>query len=109
MTADEVAMADGVYGTNAPNTYYYRNSVSDCSTAANCSVTGDNYWWTMSPSDFFVSNAHAFGVNGSSNPAYLNYANVNSTYVVRPVISLKSNTLVSGSGTASDPYLVEGI
>ena len=107
MTADEVAMAGGIYESGAPNTYYYRNSVSNCSTAANCSVTGSNYWWTMSPREFNGVIAYAFGVLGSAGS--LHYAATSGTYMVRPVISLKSNTLVSGSGTASDPYLVEGI
>ena len=102
ITADEIAFAGGKAGTNSPNTYYYLNSVGG-------SVTGSNWWWTMSPYRAnSSSNASVFGVGGSSNPGYLSYYVVNYSYAVRPVVSLKSNVLVSGgNGTASNPYIVE--
>ena len=112
MTVDEVSFAGGVYAVPAVNTYYSRNSVSECSTESNCSVSGSYDWWTMSPYNFTGSAANVFIVFGSHypfHPGSLNSLPVFDTFVVRPVISLKSNTLVSGSGTASDPYVVTGI
>ncbi len=101
MTADEVAFAGGVYGTNNPKAYYY------LAQDGTSSITGTSWWWTMSPS-FFSSTNHAvvFRVGGSSYPGYLsNAANVNLSHVVRPVISLKKEVLVTGgNGSANSPY-----
>lgn len=46
-------------------------------------------YWTMTPSR--GSSAYVFIVHGSSYPGYLSYTYVNYSYVVRPVISLKSD------------------
>ena len=50
-------------------------------------------------------------VVGQSSFAKLSYDHVynSSSRVVRPIISLKSNTQVSISGTAANPYIVTGI
>ena len=48
-------------------------------------------YWTMSPYYWRGSLALVFFVYGSSDPGYLYYAYVNSSNVVRPVISLKSD------------------
>ena len=87
ITADEVAFAGGVYGTN--NTSYYL-------------YTGQNYW-TMSPSRYSAG-AWGFRVNsnGQLDSPYVIY-----TYGVRPVINLKADTQFSeGNGTATNPYVV---
>ena len=102
MTADEVAYAGGVSGTNSSNTYYYLNSVNE-------SVTGDKWWWTMS-SYYAYSRSYAFlfGVYGSAAPGRLTHLSTTSAYAVRPVLSLKSCVLVSGGkGTSESPYEVE--
>ena len=51
-------------------------------------------YWTMSPmytQNYSSGNASVFDVGGSSNPGTLDWFNVNTSYGVRPVISLKSN------------------
>ena len=87
ITADEVSFAGG--GTFSNTSYYLYNN---------------QYYWTMSPSDF-ASTGYAVvfyvGSRGS-----LGNLNVDSTFGVRPVINLKADTLFSGSGTISDPYVV---
>ena len=100
MTADEISYAGGLYGTNAPTWYYYNS--------ANGSSTGSTWWWLLSPRYWNGSSAYVFGVNGSSNPGYLDYYNVGSTNGVRPAISLKSCIKYStGNGSASDPYTIK--
>ena len=90
ITADEVAFAGGVYGTN--NTSYYL-------------YTGQNYW-TMSP--------YYFSSYGYADVFYVNSdGQLNSNGVawavpgVRPVINLKSSVQFSeGNGTADKPFVV---
>ena len=86
ITADEVAYAGGVYGKN--NTSYYL-------------YTGQNYW-TMSPCSYSGS-ASVFlaGMGG-----YLTFSSVKSTSGIRPVINLKADVQLTGSGTSTDPYVV---
>ena len=87
ITADEVAMAGGVYGTTNESYYLY---------------TGQTYW-TMSPCNF--PNADVFFVSSNGN---LRWDYVADTIGIRPVINLASDVILSGTGTASDPYIVEG-
>ena len=92
ITADEVSMAGGVNGTSnsSSNSSYYL-------------YTG-NYYWTMSPYHFNGSLAGVFIVRSDGN---IYSYRVDSTYGVRPVLSLKSDVQLSGSGTMTDPYLVQ--
>jgi hypothetical protein len=96
ITADEISMAGGVYNTS--NTYFYL-------------YTGQNYW-TMSPYNGTgtllgtIKNSRVFSLSTGGN---LIEALTSSSYGVRPVINLKSNTDVSGSGTYNDPYVVKGL
>ena len=88
ITADEVAMAGGVYGTSNNGYYLY---------------TGQNYW-TMSPY-YYTSSGYAlvFYVNSTGN---FGPAGVSSSYGVRPVINLRADVQLSGTGTSTDPYTV---
>jgi len=98
--AYEVSYAGGVYATDNSGAYYYLN-------ASGGSSTGSYYWWTMSPYCFNGSvNAGIFVVYGSSNFGYLGYTYVSvNSYVVRPVISLKKEVVVTGGdGSANSPY-----
>ena len=103
MTADEVVMAGGLYGTNNPNVYYYLNKDGG-------SATGSNWWWTMSPFGFNQPNnsydTYVFDVLGSTYPGHMSWASVNFTDgVIRPVISLKKEVIVTrGDGTGNNPY-----
>ena len=110
LTADEISFAGGLYLTDAPNTYYYINSLGESS-------TGNNSWWTMSSyahtysfapsSRAFHANSFIFNIS-ASNPGKLNYEVVSNSYIaVRPVLSLKSCvSWQSGNGTPENPYTV---
>ena len=83
-TADEVAMAGGVYGQTNESYYLYTNSA----------------YWTMSPCSFNAANSYA-GVFFVVSDGIPGNANVNGTIGVRPVINLASNvTIRSGNGTS---------
>ena len=66
-----------------------------------------DWYWTMTSNtdenDFY---AYVFVVGGSSNPGRLDYYWVDYTYVVRPVVSLKSDVLLTGDGSKDNPYLI---
>ena len=87
ITADEVMYA-GAAGTTTNYGYYL--------------YTG-NHYWTMSPYRH-SGNANVFSVWWDG---YLtNSIGVYTAYGVRPVISLSTNNTITGSGTISDPYVV---
>ena len=87
ITADEVAMAGGVYGTRNSSYYLYTNQ----------------YYWTGSPYSFKTdSNPYEFRVAFSGN-IYFNRATI--TYGIRPVISLISSAKLSGDGTYNNVYI----
>ncbi|MDD5864962.1 MAG: hypothetical protein PUD07_00500 [bacterium] len=97
MTADELVFAGGVYDTSlsSPYAWYYTNSTGG-------SITGNNYWRTMSPSSI----SSVWYVYGSGGPGNLSLINVFPVHAVRPVISLKSCVnWSSGDGTPSNPYI----
>ena len=97
MTADEIAYAGGVYIANSPM-WYYTNSEYN-------SITGSTRWWLLSPESWYSSRAYVWKVGGSDAPGRLFDFNVNTSYGVRPVVSLKSCTLWSqGNGSANSPY-----
>ena len=103
MTVDEIMRAGGKAGTSltSPYAWYYLNS-------ANGSITGDTWWWLLSPYYWNGSYANVFSVYGSSYPGYLNGTNVNDTGGVRPAVSLKSCVKTSGGdGSANSPYTIE--
>ena len=89
---DEVVMAGGKKGT-ANRSYYLYNGQS---------------YWTMSPYYYFfrandsARYAHVFRVSED----FWN-ANVSNTGIsVRPVINLRADVQISGSGTGTDPFVV---
>mgnify|MGYP004652455729 CR=1 FL=1 len=101
MTADEIAYAGGVKGTNAP-AWYYLNS-------AGGSITGSTWWWSLSPSGWNSRYSNVWCVFGSDNPSFLSDSNVNDSYGARPAISIKSCALwSSGNGSSSSPYEING-
>ena len=88
ITADEVEMAGGVYGSSNSSYYLYTNQ---------------NYW-LGSPSYFNLGGiAVEFSVISSGR---LNNNDVNNTNGARPVVSLSSKAKLSGSGTYNDVYTV---
>ena len=64
-------------------------------------------FFTLSPYNWNGSNANVFRVGGSSNPGYLDNNGVHGTNVVRPVVSLKAEVVITGGdGSSSNPYTV---
>ena len=93
VTYDETIYAGGWYNESGLSYPYYLNSGS--------------YYWTMSPAGFddkFFSCAFAWSVYSDG---YTSYSGVNRILGVRPVLILSADTLVSGSGTSANPYVVK--
>lgn len=63
-------------------------------------------YWTITPSHWNGSNAVVFVVGGSGTPGGLTRAHVHNSFVVRPVVSLKSDVLLTGDGSKDNPYLI---
>ena len=91
ITADELALAGYAYNISNTTTYLQENAT-------------DTYWWSLSPIIFNGGLANVWSVGGG-NGRFDDYF-VNSTYGVRPSISLKSTTNVTGEGTSSTPYII---
>ena len=91
ITADELAFAGYAYAQNNTTTYLQENAT-------------DTYWWSLSPDYFIGSFARVWSVNGSIG----NFGNyhVGSTFGVRPSISLKPSTNVTGNGTSDSPFII---
>ncbi|CCY28234.1 putative uncharacterized protein [Acholeplasma sp. CAG:878] len=89
ITIDEVLFAGGVIGSSS--NFYLKNGSAYC---------------MMSPAGFYTYNdyARAWGVVSAGRTGDFHVA---SNYGVRPVINLSADTLVTGSGTSSDPYVVK--
>ena len=88
ITADEIAFAGDVYGSSNSSYYLYNNA----------------YYWTMSP---YWYNDYA-GVFLVDEYGRLGSSGVNITYGVRPVINLRADVALTGSGTTADPFKVVG-
>ena len=88
LSYDEVVYAGGYY--NQSNSNYYLNNPAI-------------YWWTMSPAGFSGSYSTVWRVN-SSGIVYYNI--VDNTFRLRAVLNLNADTLVTGDGTSSDPFVV---
>ena len=89
ITADEIAMAGGVWITDNTSYYLYTNQ----------------YYWTGSPCNYSwdYEVAYEFGVRSSGELFVLNVAG---TYGVRPVISLSPDVKLTGNGTWNNVYEV---
>ena len=57
----------------------------------------------MTPYSYSIGVARAGSVNGYGS---LSYFRVNDDFPVRPVVSLKSDAISGGSGTAESPFFV---
>ena len=92
ITADELAYAGYAYNISNTTTYLQENATDT-----------DTYWWSLSPNSFYGGGARVWGVRGS----YGGFGySVSRTNGVRPSISLKSTTNVTGEGTSSTPYII---
>ena len=91
ITADELAFAGYAIGTGNTTTYLQENAT-------------DTWWWSLSPRIFSGSSALVWDVYGSN--GHFDYSVVDNTGGVRPSISLKPSTNVTGDGTSDKPYKV---
>ena len=91
ITADELALAGYAAGTGNTTTYLQENAT-------------DTYWWSLSPDTFNGGYASVWYVSGSGGG--FGGGGVSHTVGVRPSISLKSTTNVTGEGTSSSPYII---
>ena len=87
LTYDEVVYAGGYYGKSNSNYYLYNNT----------------YFWTMSPAGFSGPYSSVWGVHATG---YIDFYSAEGTCAVRPVLNLNADTLATGSGTSSDPFVV---
>ena len=91
LTYDEVVYAGGYYGSTNHN-YMFSRVMS----------------WTMSPGGFTSNNAYIWKYSQTVGIEKVNYySSTWSNYCLIPVINLKSDVQASGSGTSSDPFVVE--
>ena len=88
LTYDEVMYAGGYYNKSNSNYYLYNNDSS----------------WMMSPNGFVNSYSLAWSISKSGN-IFGNH--VGNSRRLRSVINIKSDTMVSGIGTSSDPYVIQ--
>ena len=91
ISADEVLLAGIPWYQNGSNTNNYL-------------YTGQTYW-TMSPYIFNGSTAHVFDVDSNGN---LDSFRVNLASGIRPVINLRADVSLTGSGSVDDPFVVVG-
>ena len=91
ITADELAFAGYVWNIDNTTTYLQENAT-------------DTDWWSLSPDSFCGSYADVWEVNGSDGRFFL--GDVHAFDGVRPSISLKSTTSVTGEGTSSSPFII---
>ena len=90
ISAEEVAIAGGTFQSDNDSYYLY---------------IGEDYW-TITPSLYGRTLAYAFYVGSNGSISYIN--GVNFIGGVRPVINLRSDVSITGSGTTSDPFKVVG-
>ena len=91
ITADELALAGYARGLQNTTTYLQENAT-------------DTYWWSLSPGSFRGDYARVWSVRGGD--GYFDNYSVDNTRGVRPSISLKSTTNVTGEGTSSSPFII---
>ena len=92
ITADEIAMAGGVYNTSNTNYYLYNGQ----------------YQWTLSPSYFTPSNSTTRAWLVYPSGGLLPGGRVANSFGIRPVINLRADTLITkGDGTALNPFVIE--
>ncbi len=94
ITADELAFAGYAGGLGNTTTYLQENAT-------------DDWWWSLSPGGFSDGYAHVWIVFGSDG-AFINN-DVSNAIAVRPSISLKPFTNVTGNGTSDNPFIVSHV
>lgn len=92
LTADEIAFAGGSV-TGQTSTFYISENASLAS-------------WTLTPVEWSSSDGSLTAIITGSQFGYM-YSAVFNNHYIRPSIALKGNVSVSGSGSASDPFVVK--
>ena len=99
LTADEMVLAG-----MATYSVYYNNNYDENSVTSYLRSNANYYYWTLSPVDLLFDGA---GVCHSGGGGLLVDAYVERSSALRPVVSLKSATTISGgNGTASSPFVI---
>ena len=88
LSYDEVVYAGGYRGQSNNSYYLYDNT----------------HFWTMSPAGFAPGSSYVWSVHTSGS---INDYAVYNAFAVRPVIILAADVLATGSGTSSDPFVIE--
>ena len=91
ITADELAFAGYAEGLRKSTTYLQENAT-------------DTSWWSLSPGAFGGGGARVWIVGGKLGEFGLDI--LHKAYGLRPSISLKSTTNVTGEGTSSSPFII---
>ena len=91
LTYDELIYAGGYVRTN--NISYYLNNSTQ--------------FWTMSPAGFNTKYSGVGTVWATHTGEDINNYGVADRNYIRPVINLKANTQATGSGTSTDPYVIQ--
>ena len=97
ITADELAFAGYAYNIRNTVTYLKENTSGE--------------WWSLSPSDYISIYANVWYVQSYDTYFTTGHGGtggrgVHDSYGVRPLISLKSTTNVTGNGSSDKPYKV---
>ena len=92
ITADELAYAGYAAYLQNSATYLQENAT-------------DTYWWSLSPHAF--NNGYTLGWYAGGSDGSFGGGGVVDIFGVRPSISLKSTTNVTGDGTSSSPFVVK--
>ena len=89
ITYDEAVYAGGYFSRNNSNYYLYNPAI---------------YSWTMSPAGVASNYSYMWRIESGG---YFWYLSSNSGSSLRAVINLKSDVKASGTGTSSDPFVVQ--
>jgi len=89
ITIDEVTFAGGLHGLYNNTSYYLYNGAT---------------YWSFTP--YVWNSLGDEAIVWSVNSGKLNSGNVNDSYGVRPVISLKADVKFTGDGTIDNPYKI---
>ena len=99
LTVDEMALA-GMTTISA----YFNNNYDVTSVTSYLRSNANYRYWTLSPFGFLYGYARVWRSDGDGR---LGGDNVGGSYALRPIVSLKSATTISGgNGTASSPFVI---
>lgn len=88
LSADEVVLAGANYNSSNPGIYLNNNTD----------------FYTMTPSDYYYYSAYMMLLKADGT---LDDVSVSQKKALRPVISLKASTVVTGDGTIDNPYKID--